>query len=158
MIAMRVRKTNMMRVSKWERKEDREQKRRIERERKHQSERSPGESKKNSQRMEILQHERWRTEDFINVRRRKGRDWKTKDTHSGVNRRLRHVLYRPFSYNGFVPSSISRRFCWLRSQDERTKLKLRLLFMQNMKIASVHEKERERGRKSALKISSILNR
>lgn len=147
-----------MRVSKWKEKEDREQKRRIEKERKRQSERSPGESKKNSQRMEILQHERWRTEDFINVRRRKDRDWKTKDTHSGVNRRLRHVLYRPFSYNGFVPTSIPRRFCWLRSQDERTKLKLRLLFMQDMKIASIHEKEKERVLKKYLQflIDKIL--
>lgn len=53
---------------------------------------APADRRRIAQRMEILRHE-VETEDFINVRGRKDPDWKTKGTHSEVNRRLCRVLY-----------------------------------------------------------------
>lgn len=68
-------------ASKREGKEDRKQEGREKERESVNREEAPANRRRIARRMEILRHERWRTEDFINVRERKDPpDWKTKDT------------------------------------------------------------------------------
>ena len=92
--------------------------------------------------MEILQPERWRTEDFINVRRRKV--FRLEDEGDTAEWIDAYAMYFTVPFrNGFVPSSIPI----LLVQIPRRENEVQAFFIQDVKIAFIRKEKKDNAQK-----------